>query len=259
VVLLGAVIGFTGAAPAAPGATNLLVTGVARCSGGKTGVGVYVVSSSGGSKWADSWTMPGQPSYQWYSATIASPTTSSTISLHVGCGGSRSAWEKDLYSAGFSVGSKGRTINLACDTTKATRTIACSTPRRGPEASKNLGSAGYCTWGAYEKWKESTGYYPDIGGHAIQMDDNAQSKGFYVWPVPHARAMVVFNRNTYGHVGWVTRVYKNSAGQVAFDYWDMNGGSIVDAAAAKTTDFNRFVLRTGKVWDSTQRFILAPT
>ena len=169
-----------------------------------------------------------------------------------------SSWEKDLYSPTFTAGSAGRTVNVACDTTKATRTIACAFPPKGPVASGNLGEPGYCTWGAYAKWRTATGYYPNIGGNAIQMDNNALAKGFRVWAVPHARAMVVFNRNTFGHVGWVTKVYKNSAGKVVFDFWDMNGGADPDGDGV-TPDFNKFVKRVGKVWDSTQRFILAPT
>lgn len=245
--------------PPAGAATAMLVRGTVRCSSGQPAVGVWVQSSRDGSGFATtSWQFPNAGGYRYFQRTVSSSTSTSTISIHVGCGGSPASWAKDLYSPNYTVGSSGRTINLACSSGAATHTVACKSAPKGPTVTYNMGAPGYCTWGAYDKWKASTGYYPKIGGDAIAMDDNALKNGFYVWGVPHVRSMVVFNRGTYGHVGWVTSVYKNSKGQVAFDYWDMNGGTLIPGTDAKTTDFGRFVKRTGKVWDSTQRFILAP-
>jgi surface antigen len=111
------------------------------------------------------------------------------------------------------------------------------------------------------KWHEFTGYWASIGGDAAQMDDNARSKGFQVSSVPHAMSIVIFNNAAggVGHAGWVTNVYKEGTA-VKFDYVDMNGGSGGSAANGwKTSLFNTWDREYGKVWDSSQAFIVAPT
>ena len=238
--------------------TNMLVRGTVRCSNGQAAVGVWIASSGGDSKFAPSWAYPGQGGYRYFETTIKSKSAKSKISVHAGCGGTAKSWTKDLYSAEVSVNKNGKVLNLACNSKAKTRTVACVSAPRGPVRADNGGFAGYCTWGAKQKWRDSTGDYPNINGDAKDMDEDALRKKFYVWTIPHVRSMVVFNNmSKWGHIGWVTRVYLNKKKQVLFDYWDMNGGTNSDSEG-RTTDFNKFVKRTGRLWDNSQRFILAP-
>lgn len=274
------------AAPlSASAATSMLIRGTVACSGGQPAVGVWIESSAGGSEWANdqSWQYSSSPpnrSYRYFEETVTSPSSRSTISLHVGCGGEPSKWSKDLWSTGILVGSKGRDINLVCDYAKPQRKAgACTAPPKGTPAttkpySREPGegrypgdTTGHCTGGAVYQWYKATGYWPYINrgvpelnvGHAKYMDDHARQNKFRVTPVPHVRSLVVFNtQGTFGHVGWVTKVYRKS-GKIVFDYVDRNGSpEWVNKSLAITRDFGKDKTRTGKAWDSTQSFILAP-
>lgn len=274
------------AAPlSASAATNMLIRGTVACSGGQPAVGVWIESSAGGSEWADdqSWQYSSSSpnrSYRYFEETVTSPSSRSTISLHVGCGGVPSKWSKDLWSAGILVGSKGRDINLLCDYGKPQRKAgACTVPPEGIAAKtrpypREPGEArypgdttGHCTGGAVYQWYKATGYWPFINrgvpelnvGHAKYMDDHARVNKFRVATVPQVRSLVVFNtQGTHGHVGWVTKVYRKS-GKVVFDYVDRNGSSEwANKSLAITKDFGKDKTRPGKAWDSNQSFILAP-
>ena len=120
------------------------------------------------------------------------------------------------------------------------------------------------------QWRLNTGYWPYINrgvpglneGHAKYMDDHARANKFRVVGVPHVRSLVVFNTlGTFGHVGWVTKVYLKG-GKVVFEYIDRNGGggyrSVSDERNGITRDFGKDKARPAKAWDSTQSFILAP-
>ena len=65
---------------------------------------------------------------------------------------------------------------------------------------------------------------------------------------------------TFGHVGWVTKVYMVN-GAVKFDFTDMNGGSTwVDQKAGITNLFNKWSNKVGQGWDpNVQAFIVAPS
>lgn len=254
-VCFGVTVG-AGESPAA--AASPALSGVVTCTNGMRVQGVWVQSSAGGSKWAAWYPMPGRPTSAVFSTTLTFGPGSSNVELHVGCGrNADGSWWSTKLTPAIAV-SGARTLNAVCDARSGGRSVSCSFPPSGPATSRNLGDSGYCTWGAYEQWRGATGYYPNIGGNAAAMDDNAAAKGFRVTDVPQARAMIVFNRGTFGHVGWVTGIRRDGAGQLVIDYIDMNGGSWVDQAKGTTTDFNRFVARSTKWEPSVQRFILAP-
>ncbi len=257
----------------ASAATNMLVRGTVACSGGQPAVGVWIESSAGGSEWANdqSWqysSVSPNRSYRYFEETVTSPASRTSISLHVGCGGTSLKWGKDLWSAKYPVGSSGRVINVACDYSKASRaTGACTQAPIGRNAGSNpyVGTAKYCTGGAVYQWYVATGYWPYVhrkrdgsgSGDAKWMDDNAVSNGFRVSSVPHLRAMVVFNnRSAWGHVGWVTKIYRIGS-TVYFDYVDRNGAGPVDREG-RGPDYGIDRTRIRQVWDSSQRFIVAP-
>lgn len=272
------------AAPlSASAATSMLIKGTVACSGGQRAVGVWIESSAGGSEWADdqSWqyssTSPNR-SYRYFEETVTSPSSRSSISLHVGCGGEPSRWTKDLWSAGIVVGSKGRDINVVCDYNKPQRKAgACTTPPVGTAATTKPyprasgegrypgDTSGYCTGGAVYQWYKATGYWPYVNrgapglnvGHAKYMDDHARANRFRLSTVPQVRSLVVFNaQGSFGHVGWVTKVYRKS-GKVVFEYVDRNGDPDPDGNGI-TAAFGKDKARPAKAWDSTQTFILAP-
>lgn len=258
----------------ASAATSMLIRGTVTCSGSQPAVGVWIESSAGGSEWANdqSWlfsTASPNKSYRYFEETVSSRSSKSTISLHVGCGGTPSKWTKDLWSKGFPVGSAGRVINVACDYSKPSRkTGACTEAPVGRDAKVNPynETSDYCTGGAVYQWYKATGYWPYLSrrsdgsgsGDARYMDDNAVSNRFRVSTVPHLRSIVVFNNATppFGHVGWVTRIYRVS-GRIYFDMIDRNGGRLINASQGITDAFGKDVLRKGKLWDSSQRFIVA--
>lgn len=130
--------------------------------------------------------------------------------------------------------------------------------KTGQKASYNQGYSGYCTWGAYEKWKQATGYYPLIGGNAIAWDENAAARGWTVTSTPEARSIVVINEGYYGHVGWVRAVEQRSDG-LYIHTTEMNGGNVwVDSYNGVTNEFGKFVDKVRKHNGSTYRYILAP-
>lgn len=237
-------------------------SGVVVCDWGSDAVqGVWVSNADGTSKWASWWRFPNRSNAAFYYVTVTATRTDPSIRLDIGCGGTTSSWRRTLLTPNFRTGN-GYTENRRCigTQTAANRAVVCKPSPQPTTLSYNQGYPGYCTWGAYEKWKAWTGSYPNIGGNAIAMDDNARAKGYYVSSVPHAGSMVVFNTGTYGHVGWVTKVYR-SGSTVVFDFVDMNGGSYwIDKNAAKTNLFGKWDTKTGKVWDPTiQSFIVAPS
>lgn len=250
-----AIVASTVAAPPA-GAATPTVSGSVSCSNGQPVRGVWVQSSAGGSKWASWWAFPGRPTEAYFSASLSFGATSSSIQLHVGCGGTTSSWWSTNLTPTISV-SSSRTVNASCSSTQSGRRTSCTFPPKGQTTTYNQGIAGYCTWGAYDKWRAATGYYPNIGGNAIAMDDNAAAKGWRVTTMPAKRAMIVFNTGTFGHVGWVTNIRRSSTGKVLIDIVEMNYGSWVDAANGITTGFNKFSTRTVDWNPSNQRFIQA--
>lgn len=87
----------------------------------------------------------------------------------------------------------------------------------GAKRTWNAGVAGNCTWGAYEKWRAATGYYPALSGNAKDWATSAKKQGWSVVADAQAKSIVVFQPGVqgaggYGHVGWVTSTQKRKDG-----------------------------------------------
>ncbi|WP_146207217.1 CHAP domain-containing protein [Nocardioides silvaticus] len=222
--------------------------------------GVWVENLDGGDKWASWWAFPGRSNAAYYSVTVTATRPDPVLRLDIGCGRTSSGgWRRTLLTPDFRT-RNGYPENRRCigTQTAANRARVCK-PSPTRTLTYNTGIRGYCTWGALEKWRSFVGSYPNITGHAINMDNSAKANGFYVSSVPHIASMVVWNTSGYGHVGWVTAVRKTN-GRVYFDSFDMNVGSWVDQAAGITTGFNQYKSRTNIPWDtSVHAFIVAPT
>lgn len=258
-------VAVTYAPPAVAASYNVVFSGTVVCDSSSDGVqGVWVHSNDGSDGFATWWAYPGRLNAARYSISVTSSRPDPAVRLDIGCGGTTKAWRRNLKTPDFRT-RNGYTENRRCtgSHTAANNALVCTPSPQARSVSSNQGDYGYCTYGAYLKWREWTGRsdYPDISGNAKQMDDNARAKGFYVSSVPHVGSMVVFNNaDQWGHVGWVTAVRKSGSG-VVFDYVDMNGGTYwIDQSTAKTEMFNRWGTKTNKVWDpAIQAFIVAPT
>jgi hypothetical protein len=254
-----------GAEPAGAATYSVTFSGVVICSSSAWGVqGVWVQNADGTDGWARWWSFPGKANAAKYSITVSASRPDPTIRLDVGCGGERGAWRKTLRTPDFRTRNT-YTENRRCDVAAANGSRVCLPSPRGQSLTYNYYGAGrigygYCTDGVVRKWQAYTRYWPYFSGNAGQMDDNP--RGHYVSSVAMGASIVVFDTNANpGHVGWVTKVYKNAAGGVVFDYVDMNGGTGGSAANDwRTNEWNEFHNNTGRAWDpSRQRFILAPT
>lgn len=108
------------------------------------------------------------------------------------------------------------------------RLPAVAGPAMGKVQKTNDAVAGECTWGAYEKWFQSSGnrFYPDLSGEAKDWADSARAAGWTVTDDPHSRAIVVFQPGvagapSRGHVGWVDSTSQRPDG-VYLHVTDMN-------------------------------------
>lgn len=241
------------APPAAAATYTVTIKGVVSCSSTSKYVqGIWVENFNGGGKFASWWAFPGRKNVAKYSVSVTANRADPLLRLDIGCGGTTTTWEKTLLTNDFRT-RNGYVENRDCDVAQANRARACTPAPVGTKQSSNTKAPGYCTWGAVEKWKAYTGYYPNIPGDAKDMDTNAATKGFRVRSEPRPASMIVFNDTTrytqWGHVGWVTDVSKDSQGRLVISYTDMNGSPGY---------FNKWANRT-VLWESHQRFILAPT
>ena len=81
---------------------------------------------------------------------------------------------------------------------------------------------GQCTWGAYQKFYEATGLFPEIVGNAADWHESAVANGWSVVLDAQARSVVVFQPGvqgadpTYGHVAWVDSVEDTADGRVIY-------------------------------------------
>jgi hypothetical protein len=239
------------AIPAQAATYSVNFGGTVECSNGQPVEGVWVQSSAGGSRWAGWFAFPGKADAAFYSTTLTTLAPNTWVTLHVGCGGSTSSWRSNLLSGWVWVkGGQQFTVNMQCNAASAGRQLNACTPPPLPAAyslSGPDGDPGYCTWGADTKWKEATGYWPNIHGNAKDLDEDAARKGFRVTSAPSRRAMIVKNTaDKWGHVAWV-RDIKLVNGVVKISVTEMNGGSVMlDRKNAITNEFNRFVDRD---WD----------
>lgn len=114
---------------------------------------------------------------------------------------------------------------------------------KGLTRSSNPGIAGYCTWGAAQKWYEATGYYPALSGNATDWDNSARANGWTVVLDAQPRSIVVFESSLVGGVGHVAWV--NSVNGKQINITEMNYGSGASAANNwKTVNFNKWNTRT---------------
>lgn len=129
-----------------------------------------------------------------------------------------------------------------------------STRKKGAVAATNTFFAGFCTWGAADRWRGESGSYPGFSGDAKDWTTNAQAAGYSVSSAPQPRSAVVFpvSPPMYpdpGHVAWVDSVQQNPDGlyiSVTEMNFIGNGGG-----------FNRFSTRFLK-HSAELRYILVP-
>jgi hypothetical protein len=72
------------------------ISGNVTCANNEPVVGVWINSSGGGSRFAQTWTKTGTATASYTSPVATSLPTS--VSLHVGCGGSKQNWASDDFS-----------------------------------------------------------------------------------------------------------------------------------------------------------------
>src|SRR5436309_2526630 len=102
VAMLSAVAGVLGVPSSARASTTITVRGAVSCASHAL-MGVWVQSSGGGSRFASWNASPGDSwdGVYWTTITASDPTT--TISLHVGCGGSSGNWGSDNWTPGQTI------------------------------------------------------------------------------------------------------------------------------------------------------------
>lgn len=102
-VLLGAVLaGNASAGSVAEASTAITVQGAVSCTHQQL-IGVWVQSSGGGSEFA-SWSKGSNGGLDGVFKATITTSLPTTLSLHVGCGGSSSSWWSDNWTPGKSVG-----------------------------------------------------------------------------------------------------------------------------------------------------------
>ena len=202
-------------------ATQITVTGVVHCHGGAT-EGVWIVSSGGGSGWASVHSFKtgkddGSSADVRYGRTFTT-NLPSTISLHVGCGGSPGSWKTvNASRVSFSV-TTSRTLNAFCGNGAASG--PCDWPLKGKTATAQAsGTAKQCTEGALRSMHAYDGFWGGWWGNAAQWASTAASTvpPWTVTTVPMPDSIVVqpgTNGNSFGHVAWVMHLNTNAAGTV---------------------------------------------
>lgn len=240
-------------------AATVTVSGSVWCANGAAVEGVWVASTGGGSNYATFARFGGAP----YGATYSRAVGAGSISLHVGCGGSASAWAVPNYStSSYAIGGS-RVLNAKCSgsvTNSATGHGSCSWPAAGTAGGGDNFDHGYCTDGAAQKWHAYTGHWPGWTGDAHSWSTTAVKTGNLVQPIPTVDSVIVFQDPTpFGHVAWVTGVTANASG-ATISYVQMNGGTIVNQTTGVTTLFNQWSNGSTTInpAKSTDRFIVAP-
>jgi surface antigen len=120
------------------------------------------------------------------------------------------------------------------------------------QTSTNVGAAGNCTYWAYQKFHDDSGYWAYFPGNAGDWATTAAQGGWRVQSTPSTHSIVVFPpgvdgaSSTYGHVAWVEGVTYNGDGSVSIYISEMN-----------FSGFNQVDHRTVTV-DSRLQFITAP-
>lgn len=220
----------------ASAATTRTVSGVVTCANGNAVVGIWVHSQGGGSGWASVTKFAGQGNSAYFTKSLKTGGTSTTVKLDVGCGGTAKKWWSNNSTPNITV--KGnRVLNAQCSE-KAGKGARCTWPPKGVTVNGNLGAGGNCTWGALNWWKETTGYYPTTAGHANNWDNYMPGQGWRISRVPAVRSFVVFEASsshpTYGHVGWVTGVKHVGNGQFDVTMKEMNINGVLWSTRTST-------------------------
>ena len=108
---------------------------------------------------------------------------------------------------------------------------------------------GWCTWYAYERFKNFSGVYPKLSGNAKDWDDAARAERWLVFTEPATQAIVVFEPGvhgahpTWGHVAWVD-VRQNRADGLYIHIWEMNarGFGVISERWVKHTGGMSYIL-----------------
>jgi surface antigen len=100
----------------------------------------------------------------------------------------------------------------------------------GTTRSDNGSAWGYCSWYAYERFKQFTGVYPHVGSsNAYTWNEAAAARGWQVLNQPVTQAVVVFERGVQGastvtgHVAWVEFMRPRADGGTDVLIAEMNG------------------------------------
>lgn len=123
--ILGGLAVLGTAAVPATAATPFWVSGIVRCAGGSAVEGVWVNASGGG--WA-SWQVVNREQYggasmAYYWRQVTGPTT---VSLHIGCGGSPSSWKTKDDTPATGTLSSATPMNTTCSEATGPEAIRCS-------------------------------------------------------------------------------------------------------------------------------------
>ncbi|WP_182377771.1 CHAP domain-containing protein [Nocardioides sp. WS12] len=223
-----ATVGLAGLADApAQAATTRTVKGTVVCKGGHAVTGVWVQSSNGGSKWASFNRFAGVAHAAYFTASITTASSSTSIRLDIGCGlksGTTNTWWSNNSTPNATV-TGSRILNTRCAEASGNRAVRCTWPPKGQTVSSNLGAKGWCTYGALAQWKARAGYYPRTAGDAGYWDNTTATFGWYVSSVPHVRALVTFEPSSgskYGHVAYATNVVHVGNGKFDVTVIEMN-------------------------------------
>lgn len=213
----------------AAAATTRTISGVVTCYNGRAVVGIWVESTGGGSGWANTTTQfAGQANSAYFTRTITTSASSTSVRLDIGCGGTTVSWWSNNRTPFITV-QGNRVLNAECKEAAGTGT-RCSWPPKGATVTSIAGVPwGECTWGALQEWKKATGYFPATAGNAHNWDNYMPSRGWRISRVPAVRSFVIFEASsshpTYGHVGWVTGVRHVGSGQFDVTMIEMNYGA----------------------------------
>jgi surface antigen len=196
------------AAPAQASST-ITISGVVHCHGGAV-EGVWVASSGGGSGFADVYSFKtgkndGSSDNVRYSRKVTA-TLPTSITLHVGCGGSTASWKTVNYSVTPKGVRASGVLNAFCGNDQAKG--PCNWPAKGKTTTYNLGEPKQCTWQAIQDFHASDAIWPYWTGDAGTWHTTAKANGWSVTTVPMSKAIVEMP----GHVAWVMRLNTTSAG-----------------------------------------------
>ena len=252
-VMVSGGAGIVSQSPVAAAIPNFAtVAATATCPSGQTLVSVNVVWNNGSgaqSKAVTPTRFLGYANAAYFRTTISLNGRSTSVRYEVGCRPSPGS-SLVIYQAPARSVTGSLVYNTRCSGTTS-RTCA-GAPRVVGDWPYD---AGYCTDGADQMWRRATGGGAGWGGDANEWNERASGQGARVSPVPHERALVVFETGAAqpgggtfespGHVGFVTRVLPPTTGTTfQFTYIDMNGSGVLYQWATRTYTFTP---NTGKV------------